>query len=74
MEVNDGLSWKTLEMNYATIELTPETESLLEWAKQKREQEKKIEKLCETYPALQKAKDNYDLILDIIKDEHENKI
>ena len=40
MEVNDGNSWLGISMNYASIELTPETESLLEWARKKRDQEK----------------------------------
>jgi hypothetical protein len=74
LEVNDGNSWIAISMNYATVELTPDTESLLEWARQKREQDEKIASMCEKYPALQKAKDNYDLILNLIKDENENKV
>ena len=74
IEVNDGNSWQQLGMSHATIELNPEAEDLLNWVRSKKQEELRIKELCEKYPALQKAKDNYDLILNIVKDEHENKI
>lgn len=74
MEVNDGNTWKTLDMNYASVGLSPEAESLLDWAREKQAEELRIKELCMKYPALQKAKDNYDLIFNIVKDEHENKV
>jgi len=74
IEVNDGSVWRQLDMSHAAVELTPEAESLLDWARKKRDQELKIDELCEKYPALQKAKDNFDLILNIIKEVNENKI
>lgn len=69
MEVNDGNSWQTLSNSYATIELNAEAESLLDWARQKRNEELQLKAMLEKYPALQKAKDNFDLLLNIVKDD-----
>lgn len=74
IEVNDGVSWKQLDMGYVTVELNAEAESLLDWARSKMQEERRIKELCEKYPGLKKAKENYDLILNIIKDENENQI
>lgn len=74
MEVNDGSVWRQLDMGYATIELTHETEMLLDWARRKQQEEQRINEMIEKFPALKKAKENYDLIWNIVKDEHENKI
>lgn len=78
MEVNDGNSWKTLSMNYATVELTPEAESLLEWARKERDKHRTREDAVRRNPALQKAydaikraEDNFDLLETIAK-EHDN--
>ena len=78
MEVNDGNSWKTLSMNYATVELTPEAESLLEWARKERDKQRTREDAVRRNPALQKAyeaikraEDNFDLLETIAK-EHDN--
>ncbi len=78
MEVNDGVSWKTLEMNYATVELTPETEALLDWARQERNKQRTREDAVRKNPALQKAyeaikraEENFDLLETIAK-EHDN--
>lgn len=69
IEVNDGNSWKDMGGNYANVELTHEAESLLDWARKKRDEEMVMVLLIEKYPALKKAKDNYDLIWNIVKDE-----
>ncbi len=61
MEVNDGNSWIPLAMNYATIELTPEVEGLLEWAKRKQREEQEMTKLSQTHPAMKKAIDAVNL-------------
>ncbi len=69
MEVNDGNSWMPLSMGYGTIELTPDTESLLEWARRERDKQQKREQLIRSNPALQKAyqaikraEENFDLL------------
>lgn len=39
MEVFDGNNWQTIAMDYANVALTGEAESLLDWARQKRDEE-----------------------------------
>jgi hypothetical protein len=55
MEVNDGNSWIPFSQGYATIELTPDTESLLEWARAERDRQMKRERLINSNAALKKA-------------------
>lgn len=55
MEVNDGNIWKQLDMTYASIELNPDTESLLEWARKKRDEEKQWYELASTNEAVRIA-------------------
>jgi hypothetical protein len=58
MEVNDGNSWKTLSMNYATIEVTPELESLLNWARKKQDEEMAWQSLAKENQAVKIALDH----------------
>jgi len=58
IEVNDGNSWITMATNYATIELTPDTEMLLEWARKKRDEELAWESLAKDNQAVKIALDN----------------
>lgn len=55
MEVYDGSNWIMLNMSYPTVELTPEAESLLEWARKKRDEEFKLLSMAEKNPALKDA-------------------
>jgi hypothetical protein len=57
MEVFDGNNWQVIAMNYAGIELTPDTESLLEWARLERTKQRIREERIEKNPALKKAYD-----------------
>jgi hypothetical protein len=69
IEVNDGNMWKQLDTNYASIELTPETESLLEWARLERTKQRVMADRIEQIPALKKAyeavlraQENFDIL------------
>jgi hypothetical protein len=55
IEVFDGSNWQVLSTSYATIELTPDTESLLEWARLERTKQRVREERIQSNPALQKA-------------------
>lgn len=55
IEVNDGSMWKQLGMSYATVELSPDAESILEWARTQRTLEMNRKTLIKNNPALQKA-------------------
>lgn len=76
MEVNDGNSWQQLGMSYATIELNPDTESLLEWARLERTKQRILAERIEQNPALKKAyeavvraQENFDILDKIVGDD-----
>jgi len=48
MEIYDGNSWAALHMGYVTVGLTPDAESLLDWARKKRDEEMELEALAKT--------------------------
>jgi hypothetical protein len=73
IEVNDGNSWIQLQSNYATIELTPDGESLLEWARKERDKQwarderiRKNPALKKAYEAIQRAEANFDILDKIV--------
>jgi hypothetical protein len=55
MEVNDGNTWKMIDMGYASVGLTPEAESLLDWARKKRDEELAWQSLAENNQAVKIA-------------------
>lgn len=57
VEVFDGNSWMTIS-SYPSINLTPETQSAIEWAMLKQREDREIEKLSEEHPAIKAAYDN----------------
>jgi multidrug efflux pump subunit AcrA (membrane-fusion protein) len=58
MEVFDGSSWITLNMDHASIGLNGEAESLLDWARKKRDEELTWQNLAATSEAVKIALDN----------------
>lgn len=75
LEVNDGNSWQQLSMSYASIELSADAESLLEWARKERSKQQARELAVKNNPALQKAyeairraEENFDLLETISKE------
>ncbi len=57
-EVFDGNNWITLNMDYASVGLTGEAESLLDWARKKRDEELAWQNLAATSQAVKIALDN----------------
>jgi hypothetical protein len=55
IEIYDGNSWIESASTHASVELDQEAVDLLDWAKAKREEERKIERLIETNPAVKIA-------------------
>ena len=55
LEVNDGVSWREITEQFTSVGLTPEAESLLDWARQKRAEEQEIKALAATHPAVKAA-------------------
>jgi len=58
MEVFDGNNWVTIAMDYASVGLNGEAESLLDWARQKRDEELVWKSLAENNKAVKIALDN----------------
>jgi hypothetical protein len=58
MEVFDGNSWMTLNMDYASVGLNNEAESLLDWARKKRDEELTWQNLAATSDAVKIALGN----------------
>ena len=52
MEVYDGMAWITLQMGHVNVGLNAEAESLLDWARQKRNEEIELEALAQTNPTI----------------------
>jgi hypothetical protein len=81
LEINDGNSWQTLQTSYATVELTPETESLLDWARKERQRQYDRESRIQNNPALKKAyeaikraEENFDLLETIAGDYNDQRV
>lgn len=58
IEVYDGNNWITLNMDYASVGLNTEAESLLDWARQKRDEEMAWKSLAESNKAVKIALEN----------------
>lgn len=52
MKVFDGISWQTLSMGHASVELDYDSLSLLDWARKKRDEETMLARLAETNPTI----------------------
>jgi len=55
LEVFDGNNWITMNMDYVSAGLTPEAESLLDWARKKRDEEDRWYKLATSNEAVRIA-------------------
>jgi hypothetical protein len=74
MEVYDGNNWQMLNMSYATVDLSYDSQQLLEWARKERNRQFEREEKMKNNPALQKAmeaikraEDNFDLIYKFVE-------
>jgi hypothetical protein len=58
MQVFDGSNWSNIATSYATIELDADTQTLLQWIRDKRTEEQEIEAIAADHPAVRIAKEN----------------
>lgn len=68
VEVYNGSSWVPLT-NSVHIEMDSHIKTAIDWARKKMDEERRIDELCEKFPGLRKAKDNYEVVLNLVKDE-----
>jgi L-cysteine desulfidase len=52
IEIYDGNNWVPMQSGYTTVTMTPEAETLLDWAKQKRNEEFESEALAKSNPTI----------------------
>jgi hypothetical protein len=77
MEVYDGNNWIRLNTGTAFLDVSVKARTILQWAEKKMQEEQQLEKLCEKYPGLAKARDNYELFKQFVDaqekvdDDHE---
>jgi len=62
LQVFDGSSWQNIQSSYATVELDAETQTLLQWIRDKQKEEREIETLSQDHPAVRIAKENLNKI------------
>jgi hypothetical protein len=69
IEVWDGVAWKEISNNYASVGLTSEAESLLDWARTKRDEDMRFKNLMESHPGLKDLKEKLDLMTLLVSKE-----
>jgi hypothetical protein len=74
LEVFNGMSWQILNTSYAMVSLDPDAQTVIEWARQKRDEERERERLAETNPAikdllnqLKNKEDQIKMVMTLIK-------
>jgi len=79
MEVFDGNNWVMLNMSIPSIGLNVEAESLLDWARQKRDEELELQTLAQEHPSIkdlvndiENKKDQIKMIRTLIKSPGHN--
>ena len=77
MQVFDGTSWITMNTSYATVGLDPVTQEVIDWVKQKMQEEKELHRLSKENSAvrlalenLKRAREQLDVTI-ILSKEHE---
>jgi hypothetical protein len=68
MEVYDGNTWMALGA-WADITLNPEVVEIIEWAKRKRVEERRIDELAAKHPGIQDLKEKLDIMIALVNKE-----
>jgi hypothetical protein len=69
LEVYDGTYWAVISGYVAQVTLDSDTISVLEWAKSKKAEEEKLQKLIDNYPSVKHAKEQLDILINLVKEE-----
>jgi hypothetical protein len=79
MEVYDGSTWITLQPGFSTVSMTPEAESLLDWAREKKIEEEHTKSLAQSNPTIadlveqkKKIDEQISIVKTLIKSEVSN--
>jgi hypothetical protein len=72
IEVFDGNSWQTVSAS-CNVELTPEGQSAIDWAIKKQKEETELEVLLDKHPGLKQAKEQFDIMLALVREHNDRK-
>ena len=61
-------AWNSISGGVATVELTPEVQSLIDWARTAKRREEELATLIQKYPSVKSAKDNLDVVVALTRD------
>jgi hypothetical protein len=69
LEVYDGATWQIFQTTYATVGLSYEAESLLNWAQEKRNEELKYKELIDQHPGIRDLKEKLDIMIALVTEQ-----
>lgn len=67
LEVYDGVAWKELAGGYTSVELTAEAQELLDYVREKKQKEKRLDELMEKHPGLRDLHDRFEVMLALVQ-------
>lgn len=68
LEVNDGVSWRTIEASPAFVGLTSDARDAIDWALAKKQQEEKLERLCQEHQGIRDLKEKLEIMIKLVQD------
>lgn len=78
LQVFDGTNWINMTSSYTSVELSSETQSIIQWAREERNKKLVREQAIKNNPALQKAyeaikraEENFDMLEALARDYNE---
>lgn len=66
LETYNGYAWASFPSEMVEVTLTPETQSILDWAKQKMAEEQRIQELMDKHPGLKTAWEQYEIMKSLV--------
>lgn len=69
IEIWDGTSWIELATSFATVGLDPEAVELLDWARDKRQEELRIKKLAKQHPGIQDLQQKLEIMVALVSQD-----
>jgi len=69
MEVWDGVVWKEISNNHASVGLSSEAESLLDWVRTKRDEDLQFKALVDAHPGVRDLKEKLDILVALVRQE-----
>jgi hypothetical protein len=72
MEVYDGNNWNIIHSTHASVELTSDAITVLDWAKSKMQEEAKLKELMIKHPGLKELNDKFEMLKLLCEQEEEN--